>query len=103
MRGNEIPNEQKDRHDNMLSDGDDIWARYLFWTDWYGDADKMRAEWTCLQYLDFFLNSSIQVNVVGSNTRSDAELEVLCFWDEICGKVSRVEWSGDQDFCLSDG
>jgi hypothetical protein len=40
-------------------------------------------------------------DVLGSDTGSDCELELLCLFKEISSKVSRVERSGDEDLGLS--
>jgi hypothetical protein len=40
-------------------------------------------------------------DVLGSDTGSDCELELLCLFKEISSEVSRVEGSGDQNLGLS--
>jgi hypothetical protein len=58
------------------------------------------ANCTCFANLYFVRDSSIEINVVRSDTGSDTELEVLGLSDEVCGEVARVEWSSYQDFTL---
>ena len=58
MRRHEVPNEQEDRHDDMLGDRDHVRAGYF-------------------QDLDTLLDSRVEVDVVGANTGSHTELEVL--------------------------
>jgi hypothetical protein len=55
---NKVPDEQEDRHHNVLSDRDDIGTRDL-------------------QNLDTALHSSVEVDVVGTNTSGNTELEFL--------------------------
>ena len=40
-------------------------------------------------------------NLLGSDTGSDCELELLCLLKEISSEVSRVEGSGDQNLGLT--
>lgn len=58
MCWNKVPDEQEDRHHNVLSDRDDIGARDL-------------------QDLDTVLHSGVEVNVVGANTSGNTELKFL--------------------------
>ena len=58
VRRHEVPNEQKDRHDDML-----------------GDRDHVRAGH--FQDLYILLDGRVEVDVVGANTSSHTELEVL--------------------------
>jgi len=71
-----VPHEKQNAHDNMLSHWDDIRARYLEWT--VEARTKYNPNtWSYLQDLDTAVNSSVQVNVIGSNTSSDANFEIL--------------------------
>ena len=79
--GNEVADEEKDAHDDVLRNGDDIRA---------GD----------LEDLDALLNGSVQVDVVRANTSGDTELEVLRLVDDILGDIRRVERRRDEDLSL---
>lgn len=61
MRRDKIPNEQKDRHDDMLRDGNDVRAGHF-------------------QDLNSPFGSGIQVYMVGSYTCRHTDLEVLCLY-----------------------
>ena len=65
----------------MLGDGDDVGARD------FKDFDTM-------------LDRGVQVDVVGADTGSDTNLEVLGLLDEVGGQVPGVEGSGDENFGL---
>ena len=44
---------------------------------------------------DFRLVSSIEINVVGSDTSSDGKLELFRFSNEVTRQIPRMEWCGD--------
>ena len=71
-----IPSEKQDGHDNMLSHWDDIGTRYLEWIVEMRTRHKSNVQ-LYLQDLYTAFNSSIQVNVIGSDTGSNANFEVL--------------------------
>jgi hypothetical protein len=58
VRGHEVADEEEDRHDDVLRDGDDVRARHL-------------------HHLDVPLHRRIEVDVVRADTGSDAHLQVL--------------------------
>lgn len=72
--GNEVADKDEDRHDDVLSDRDDVGA-----SD-FGD-DKTAIG----------LVGSIEIDVVRSNTSSNAELEVLGLCKTLSGEVTWVE------------
>jgi len=78
-----VPDEEKNAHDDVLSDRDDIRT---------GD----------LQNLDAVFNSGIEINMVGSYTSSDTELEVLCLLNQIAGEIPGMEGGGDEDLSIHD-
>jgi len=43
---------------------------------------------TNLEDLDSVVDSSIEVNVVRTDTSSDTDLQVLCLLDEVAGQVT---------------
>ena len=55
---NEVSDENKNTHDDVLSDRDDIGARHF-------------------EDLNFFIDCCIEINMVGTNASGDAKLEVL--------------------------
>ena len=79
--GNEVADEEKDAHDDVLRDGDDVGARDL-------------------EDLDALLDGSVQVDVVRANTSGDTELEVLRLVDDVLGDIRRVEGRRDEDLSL---
>ena len=79
--GDEVADEEEDGHDDVLSDGDDVGA-----SD-FGNGDTTVGS-----------VGGVEVNVVGTNTGSDGELEVLGLGQALCGEVTGVEGSGDDDF-----
>jgi len=83
MGRDKVADEQKDAHDNMFGDGDNV-----------GSGN--------LENLDPLVDSGIEINVIGTNASCDAKLEVLCLVNEFFGKVTRVERGGDQDFSVDD-
>ena len=58
----------------MLGDGDDVATSDL------GDSDASVG-----------LVGSVEINMVGTNTGSDGDLEVLGLGETLCGEVTRVE------------
>ena len=56
--GDKVADEQKDAHDDVLGNGDDVRA---------GD----------LENLDALLDGRVQIDVVGTDTSRDTDLEVL--------------------------
>ena len=70
----EVADEGEDGHDDVLSDGDDVGASDL------GDGDTAVG-----------LVGSIEVDVVGTDTSSDGELEVLGLSKTLCCEVTGVE------------
>ena len=56
--GDEVPDEQKDAHHDVLGDGDDVGT---------GDLHDLQA----------LLGSHVEVNMVGPDTSGHAELEVV--------------------------
>ena len=59
MSRNEVPDEEKDGHNDMLGDRDDIRA-------------------SDFKDLNTLLHCSIEINVIGANTSRDTDLQVLC-------------------------
>lgn len=49
---------------------------------------------------DLLLVGSVEVDVVGSDTSGDTELELLGLGDEVGGKITGVKGSGDEDLNL---
>lgn len=72
--GDEVAEEDQDGHDDVLGDGDDVGAGDL------GDGDAAVG-----------LVGSGQVDVVGADTSSDGDLEVLGLGETLRGQVARVE------------
>ena len=81
--GDEVADQGEDSHDNVLGDGDDVGAGDL------GDGDTAVG-----------LVGSVQVNVVGTDTGSDGELQLLGLGEALSGEVTGVEGSGDDDLCV---
>lgn len=73
----EVADEGQDGHDDVLSDRDDVGARDL--------SDGQTA---------VGLVGGIEVDVVGTDTGSHAELEVLGLGQTLLGQVARVEARG---------
>jgi len=71
---NEVADEGEDGHDDVLSDGDDVGASDL------GDGDTAVG-----------LVGSVEVDVVGTNTSSDGNLELLGLGQTLSGEVTWVE------------
>lgn len=71
---NEVANQEKDGHDDVLSDGDNVGTSDL------GDGDTTVG-----------LVGGIEVNVVGANTSSDSKLQLLGLGQTLSSEVSRVE------------
>lgn len=72
--GNEVADEGEDGHDDVLSDGDDVGTSHL------SDGDTTVG-----------LVSGIEINVVGTNTGGDGNLQVLGLGETLSSKVTRVE------------
>ena len=72
--GDEVADQSKDGHDDVLGNRDDVAASDL------GDGDTAVG-----------LVGSVQVNVVGTNTGGDSELQVLGLGETLSSEVSRVE------------
>lgn len=72
--GNEVADEGEDGHDDVLGDRDDV-----------GSSNLCNGDTTV------GLVGSIEVNMVGTDTSSDSELEFLGLSETFCGKVTRVE------------
>lgn len=70
----EVADQGQDGHDDVLSDRDDI-----------GTSNLSNRDAT------IGLVGSVQVDVVGTDTSSDGELEVLGLSKTLCGEVTRVE------------
>jgi len=79
-----VADEGEDGHDDMLSDGNDVAAGD------FGDSDTAIG-----------VVGGVQVNVVGANTSSDGNLQLLCFGETLGSEVTRVEGSGDDDFGIN--
>ena len=74
MGGNKVADQSKDGHDDMLRDRDDVAARD------FSDGDTAIG-----------LVGRIEIDVVGSDTSSDCNLEILGLGKTFCGQVARVE------------
>lgn len=72
--GDEVAHQGQDGHDDVLSDGDDV-----------GTSDLSNGN-TAIG-----LVGSVQVNMVGTNTGRDSELEVLGLGETLGSQVSGVE------------
>lgn len=72
--GDEVTDEGEDGHDDVLSDGDDVGASHL------GDGDTTVG-----------LVGGIEVDVVGTNTGGDGNLQVLGLGETLSSQVTRVE------------
>jgi hypothetical protein len=75
--GDEVPDQKKDGHDNVLGDGDDVAAGDL------SDGDTTVG-----------LVGGIQVDVVRTNTGGDGDLELLGLGQALSGQVTGVETRG---------
>ena len=74
----EVADEGEDGHDDVLSDGDDVGTSDL------SDGDTAVG-----------LVGSIEIDVVGTDTSSDGELEVLGLSKALCCEVTGVETVND--------
>ena len=74
VRGNEVADEGKHGHDDVLGDGDDVAAGNL------SDGNTAVG-----------LVGSVEVNMVRSDTSCDGELEVLGLGQSLSGEVTGVE------------
>ena len=77
MCGDEVADEQKDAHDDVLGDGHDIRARNL-------------------EHLNALLDGRVEVDVVGADTGGDTDLQVLRL--NMAGSVKVIEY---ELVCLS--
>lgn len=77
--GDEVADEDQDGHEDVLGDGDDVGAGDL------GDGDAAVGG-----------VGSVEVDMVGTNTGSDGELEVLSLGQTLGGQVAGVEAVGNQ-------
>ena len=72
--GDKVADQDQDGHDNVLSDGHDVGAGDL------SDCDTAIG-----------LVGGVEVDVVGTNTGSDGDLEVLSLSETLSSQVTRVE------------
>lgn len=72
-----VADQSQDGHDNVLSNGNDVATGDL------GDSDTAVGG-----------VGSVQVDVVGTNTSSDSQLQLLGLGEALSGKVTRVEARG---------
>jgi len=80
-----VADEEEDGHDDVLSDGDNVGAGDL------GNGDTAVGG-----------VGGVQVNMIGTNTGSDGELEVLGLGETLSGEITRVEGSSDDDFSVDE-
>jgi hypothetical protein len=85
VSGDEVTDEHQNSHDNMLSDGDDIAASDFG----NGDATVGRV-------------GSVEVDVVGTDTGGDGELEILGLGQTLRRQVTRVEGSSNDNLCVNE-
>jgi hypothetical protein len=85
MGGNKVADENQNRHDDVLGDGDDIAASDL------GDSDTAVGG-----------VGSVEVDVVGTDASCDGKLELLGLGQTLSSQVSRVEWSGNDDLSIDE-
>ena len=96
MGWDKVSDKKEDGHHDVFSNGNYIGSGNL------GDSDvvlvgSIQIDVACCQ-----LGISLQKgNLLGSDTGSDCELELLCLLKEISSEVSWVEGSGDQNLGLS--
>lgn len=81
--GNEVADQEQNSHDDVLSNGDNVGASDL------GDGDTAVGS-----------VGSVQVNVVGTNTSGDGNLEVLGLGQTLGSQVTRVEAVKRESFVL---
>ena len=74
MGGDEVADEGEDGHDDVFGNGDDIGASHL------GNGDAAVG-----------LVGGIEVDVVGSNSGSDGQFELLCFCEALFRQVAWME------------
>lgn len=79
MSRDKVADEGEDGHDDVFGDGDDIAAGD------FGDSDTSVG-----------LVGGVEINVVGANTGSDGDLELLCFGETLGSQVARVETRGQR-------
>lgn len=78
----EVADQDEDRHDHVLGDGDDVGAGNFC----NGDAAIGRVR-------------SVEVDVIGANTSSDGKLELLGLCETLGGQVSGVETVDVSRYC----
>ena len=77
VSGDEVADEGEDGHNNVLSNRDDVGSRDL------GDGDTAVG-----------LVRSIEIDVIGSDTSSDGNLQLLGLSKTLCGEVAGMESDG---------
>lgn len=82
MCGHEITDKEEDAHDDVLSNGHNIGSRNL-------------------EDLDLVVDSRVEVDMVGTDTSSDANLEVFSLLNKLPSEVTGMERGSDQDLCLN--
>lgn len=82
--GDEVADESEDGHDDVLGDGDDVATSHL------GDGDTAVGS-----------VGSVQVDVVGTDTCSHGNLQLLCLGQTLGSEVSRVETGGQASAAVS--
>jgi len=78
-----VSDEEENRHDNVLCDGDNVRTRDL-------------------ENLDASLDAGIEVNVVRADAGGNADLQVLGLRDEVGGEVARVKGRRNVNFGVLD-
>lgn len=78
VSGDEIADESENSHDHVLSDGHNV-----------GSSDLSNSDTTVGGVC------SIEINMVGADTSSDGDLEVLRLRETLCGEVARMETGCD--------
>lgn len=77
--GHEVAHQDQNGHNDMLSNGDDVGAGH------FGDGNTTVG-----------LVGGIEVDVVGTNTSSNSELQVLSLGETLSGQVAGVETKVDE-------
>jgi hypothetical protein len=95
----EVADEKKDGHDNVLSDGDDVGAGDLHdYEDLVSACISMTSDTELT--LNALVNSGVEVDVVRADTGGDTHLQVLRFCDQVASQVARVEGCCDENLSL---
>jgi hypothetical protein len=81
----EVADEDEDGHENVLSNGDDV-----------GTSDFGNC------YTTVGLVGSVEVDVVGADTSSNSELELLGLGQTLSGQVTGVEGGGDDNLGIDE-